>query len=249
MSESLQGTVLDKVLMLLEMLGRDGTPVRLTTLSRRTGLPKSTVCRLLAVMVAHGIVAREEAAYVLGERLFDLAAAGDPRFVRSVRRLALPHLIDLHAVIGGMIGIATPWNDGLLYLDTVHGYAQTVISSRVLCREDSHYAICKMLLSGKGNLLRFAFTDRWAPHVLMSVTALDRPLADARQEARTRAAVAAPVFGRGEQMIAALGTEHRRDTFNEKAVTDEVRRVASALSVTFRRAGIHTASHLLDMYY
>lgn len=253
MSESLQKTVLDKALVLLEMLSRDGTPVRLTTLSRRTGLPKSTVCRLLAVMVAHGIVAREESTYVLGGRLFDLAAADDARLVRPVRRLVLPRLIDLHAVVGGMIGIATRRNDEILYLDMVHGYAQTVVSPRVPGREDSRCVfICKMLLGGEEDLLRFALTELRGsgnPHMLMSVTTLDWPSAGGRQEGRARAAVAAPVFGRGEQVVAALGTEHRRDAFDEKAVTDEVQRAASALSVTFRRAGIHTASHLLDVYY
>lgn len=252
MAEDFHGTVLDKALVLLEMLGRDGAPVRLTTLSRRTGLPKSTACRLLAVMVAHGIVAREESTYVLGERLFDLAAAGDARLVRPVRRLVLPHLIDLHAIIGGVIGFAIRRNDEILYLDTVHGYAQTVVSPRVPGREDSRcVAICKMLLGGKNDPLRFAFTDQRdaGGSQIMSVTALDRPPVSARPEAPARAAVAAPVFGRGERLIAALGTEHRRDAFDEKAVADEVQRVASALSVTFRRAGILTASHLLDAYY
>jgi asparagine synthetase B (glutamine-hydrolysing) len=50
-------------------------------------------------------------------------------------------------------------------------------------------------------------------------------------------------------VVAVLGTEHRHDAFDEKAVTGEVQKVAWALSVTFRRAGIHTASHLVDVYY
>ncbi len=68
-------SVLKRATQTLDHLGAADAPVRLGDLAAAVGLPKSSTHRLLAEMVALGIVRREDGGYTLGTRLLYWGAA------------------------------------------------------------------------------------------------------------------------------------------------------------------------------
>jgi len=67
--------------------------LRLSELSRRSGLPKSTASRLVAGLVAYGFLERDGVALRLGVRLSEFGRLTVRR--RDLRSIALPYLVDL----------------------------------------------------------------------------------------------------------------------------------------------------------
>jgi IclR family transcriptional regulator, KDG regulon repressor len=80
--------VLDRVVQILDCFGPDRSDLRLGELESASGLPKSTLYRLLEALRAHRLVGFDEAAgaYHLGLKLFEMGSA-------AVERLA----VDAHA--------------------------------------------------------------------------------------------------------------------------------------------------------
>jgi DNA-binding IclR family transcriptional regulator len=76
--------VLDRVVQILDCFGPGRPDLRLSELESATGLPKSTLYRLLEAMRAHRLIGLDETsgAYHLGLRLFEMGSA-------AVERLAL----------------------------------------------------------------------------------------------------------------------------------------------------------------
>lgn len=92
-------------------------PAGVTGLSDRTGLPKSTVARILGALERELAVEQDEAGghYRLGQALGDLAGASSPG--RNLIAAARPHLWDLTEVTGETSGLSILDRGEVLYLD------------------------------------------------------------------------------------------------------------------------------------
>ena len=65
--------VLDKVFAVFDLLAREGVGLRIIDIQRGLGIPRPTVHRILAMLVEHGYVVRDESdRFVLGIRLYEL---------------------------------------------------------------------------------------------------------------------------------------------------------------------------------
>lgn len=108
---------IERAFVVLGALG--GGPLGVTEAAARAGLPKSTVARLLAALVAAGAVERVPGGtdYRVGGRMAALAAGGRP--TRSLVAVARPHLVALAGAVGEAAGLSIP--DGYLvhYVDQV----------------------------------------------------------------------------------------------------------------------------------
>jgi IclR family transcriptional regulator, acetate operon repressor len=108
---------IERAFVVLGTLG-DG-PLGVTEAAARAGLPKSTVARLLAALVAAGAVEQVPGGtdYRVGGRMVTLAAGGRP--TRSLVAVARPHLVALAGAVGEAAGLSIP--DGYLvhYVDQV----------------------------------------------------------------------------------------------------------------------------------
>ena len=108
---------IERAFVVLGTLG-DG-PLGVTEVAARAGLPKSTVARLLAALVAAGAVEQVPGGtdYRVGGRMAVLAAGGRP--TRSLVAVARPHLVALAGAMGEAAGLSIP--DGYLvhYVDQV----------------------------------------------------------------------------------------------------------------------------------
>ena len=120
-------------------------PCGVTELAERTGLPKSTVSRLLSALEDEKAVEQLEVAgeYQLGTGLIDLAGGAQPG--RNLVASARPHLLELVNQIGEIAGISTfDLSKGTVYyLDHAKNDEDdvTVSSLTILTLEPSDFAV------------------------------------------------------------------------------------------------------------
>ncbi|MFC3898937.1 IclR family transcriptional regulator [Lentzea rhizosphaerae] len=119
-------TAVEKTLAVLEALA-DHT--RITDIARVTGLPKSTVHRLLQTMVDRGFATPAADGYLTGPRV--LALAGKVlRPVDTVER-ARPFLRSLQESTGCTVHLAVLYGDELVYVDKIEANKPYRMASRL----------------------------------------------------------------------------------------------------------------------
>jgi sugar lactone lactonase YvrE/DNA-binding IclR family transcriptional regulator len=108
---------LAKGLYLLDVIGERDQPPRFKDLQIVTGLPKGTLARILAALVAFRLVRHEESdnTYRLGNRLFELAHRVWESF--DLRGAAAPQLERLAQETRETVALITADNDSALYID------------------------------------------------------------------------------------------------------------------------------------
>lgn len=104
-------------------------PAGVTELAQRSGLPKSTVARLLSTLEAEGAVSQEESwgKYQLGSTIIDLAGAAAPG--HSLISAARPYLWELTELTGETSGLSILDGDVVVYLDHVESTEEVQVRS------------------------------------------------------------------------------------------------------------------------
>lgn len=119
--------VIDRVADILDEF-RGGGHLTLSELSGRTGLPRSSVHRLLTQLVDAGWVRREARTYALGRSMFEWGALAQHH--DELHRAAHPILHELHAATGLVAHLAVLDGPNIRYLDKV-GREPVPLPSRV----------------------------------------------------------------------------------------------------------------------
>jgi IclR family acetate operon transcriptional repressor len=219
-------------------------------IARRTGLNASTASRQLATLAAGGLVEHVAASgrYRLGRRLAELgnAALGS----LDLRELARPHLQALVDATGETATLSVPGDRDAITIDFVQS-PRSVRSVAQLGRPSIGHATAagKVVLAYGGGLTanppQPAFTDR----TLTDPKALDYELRRVRDDGYARAvderevglsAIAAPVRGRGGELVAVLGLQGPSERFRTQTLTAGVPPLlerAQALSAALGWAG------------
>jgi IclR family acetate operon transcriptional repressor len=123
-------TSLLKALSIMEALGPD-PEVSLSEVSRRTGIGKGTVHRVLTTLASQGYVERIEhnRTYCLGIRTFQLGAKAIAN--RDVRTAALDEMRQLSQATGEVVNLAIPAVNGVVVLERQEGEQMVQMRSRV----------------------------------------------------------------------------------------------------------------------
>lgn len=101
-------------------------PAGVTELSERTGLPKSTVSRLLSSLeLERAVCQNDDGAYELDEGIAELATA--LRSTRSAIEVARPHMIELMELTGEAVGLNSFDGDVVRTLLQVDDPASSVV--------------------------------------------------------------------------------------------------------------------------
>ncbi|MET1075667.1 MAG: IclR family transcriptional regulator [Umezawaea sp.] len=176
-------TAVEKTLAVLEALADHS---RITDIARVTGLPKSTVHRLLQAMVDHGFAAvRSDGGYQAGPKV--LVMAGKVlRPVDTVER-ARPALRALREESSCTVHLAMVVGDELVYVDKVEADKPYRMPSRLGMGLSVHSsAIGKAVLGSMGAgeldalIARITLTGR-TPNTITSVERLRAELAEVRR--------------------------------------------------------------------
>ena len=123
----------DKAMALLELLGESRSPLTLSELERRSGLPKSTIHGLLSTMREHHMVSQQaDGRYCLGLRLFELGCAVSASW--DVTGVAAPYLAKLSSVTGATAFLAVRSGGEAVTLDQSREGSGLRIVSETGCR-------------------------------------------------------------------------------------------------------------------
>lgn len=125
-----QNSAVGRAVRVLGEIGRSDSsePPSMSELARRTRLPKSTVHRLLGVLESLGAIERNVLGYQLSKEIPLVGStAGDD----TLRRVAMPYLIDLYLQVHEAVGLAVLRGDRVVYLETIfqhrhRGFMHTV---------------------------------------------------------------------------------------------------------------------------
>jgi len=149
-------------------------PAGVTDLADRTGLPKSTVSRLLAALEREGAVAQAGSGgrYRLGPLLAELAPAAAPGL--NLAALARPHLAELTRLTGETSGLAVLDGGEVVYLDHVDSDEAVLVRDWTGERIPAHLVPSGLALlahAAPAMVDRYLTEGRLAPATERSVTA------------------------------------------------------------------------------
>jgi DNA-binding IclR family transcriptional regulator len=108
-----------RVSAVLGAFDADHRELRLSEISRRCGLPKSTTSRLVAELVVYGFLERSGTLLHLGRRLSELGRLGVSR--RDLRAVALPYLVDLREATRQSVQLAVLDGADVVPLEILRG--------------------------------------------------------------------------------------------------------------------------------
>jgi IclR family KDG regulon transcriptional repressor len=143
----------DRALHILDLFDETKTELKITEISRRLDLNKSTVHSLLKTLQKHNYIEQdmESGKYKLGLKLFERGNL----IIHSldVRAIAKPHLLELSTNTGDTLHLVILDSKEGLYIDKVEGTSANVVYSRIGRRIPIHCsAVGKALVAFKQEL-------------------------------------------------------------------------------------------------
>lgn len=248
-NQALPLTSLDKAIHTLLALGEEGNGATVTSLNRRLGYGKSTIHRMLAILLRHRLLAQDPATrrYYLGLGVMELAE----RFSRQniLLRLGLPYLEELERKTGETVVLSVREGQEVAYLAKQESRGPIKISVELKRRIPAHASAGgKVLLAelSDSELVALYGETPVLPQVTSrTIRTMDALRAELRRVRRQEYAcsreesypgyfaVAAPVRDREGRAIAAISLAgnaalHRRERLQE--VIPVLKAIGRALS-------------------
>lgn len=235
--------VLIRALSLLAQFSDSRRALSLTDLSRATGMPSATALRYLRHLTEWGALERlEDDRYVVGVRLWEVASLA-PRG-HGIRQIALPYLEDLYEVTHHHVLLAVRHGRDAVLIDRLSSKDATEVAYRVGGRLPLHTTAVGQVLLAHSNPAFQAEILSAPLEVIsgvkpLSETDLRAVLAGVKRAgvsvvrrtvpSRT-VSVAAPVYGPGAEVVAALSIVMPDGAAPEHELIPAVRTAARAIS-------------------
>ncbi|WP_406036483.1 IclR family transcriptional regulator [Micromonospora sp. NBC_00898] len=231
-----------RVAALLNAFGSGEGTVRVAELTAATGLPKTTVHRLVREMIRCGLLEQDGARVRLGLRLFELGQLV-PR-PRSLRDAARPYMSDLHEATRHTVNLAVMRDDHVVYVEIVYGRDGLRLPIRPGGSRPAHATgVGKAIMAFSPPATIDALLTAGLPRV--SARTITAPGLMRKELERIRAAgvsydreesapgvvcAASPVFGPDGEVLAALSVAGRTGRINLTRVDQAIRTAALAIS-------------------
>ncbi|POX42215.1 IclR family transcriptional regulator [Streptomyces sp. Ru73] len=129
-------SLLEKAALVLGAFQGATPRLTLTEVVRRSGLPRSSVHRILDQLVRLGWLDRDGRDYRLGMRMLELGATAAHH--NRLRRAALPHLHALRERTGHVVHLAVLDGPEVVYLERLGGTADASVPSRTGGRQPAY---------------------------------------------------------------------------------------------------------------
>jgi DNA-binding IclR family transcriptional regulator len=208
--------VLSRTAVVLSCFDSRHPRLTLSGIVRRSGLPKTTVHRLLAELCRHGLLSYENHEYNIGQRIFELASLSP--LTLELREIALPYMQDLYSVTEETVHLGIRDGHQVLYVDRIRGHREITPLGRIGSGMPLYCtALGKALLSHcPPSVVDAVVAEGLRPRTRYTITsssrlrreladALDRGIAYDREEAAIGlGCVAAPVLDAAGAAVAAL---------------------------------------------
>jgi DNA-binding IclR family transcriptional regulator len=145
MSDS-PSSMVDRVVQILGVFERSGGMLTLGQISSRSGLPRSSVHRILQQLVSARWLHRRDNEYTLGLRMFEIGSLVVHR--SRISDVARPFMQELCAATGHVVHLAVLDEHDVVYLEKVGGAYANMLPSRVGGRLPAHCTgVGKVLLA------------------------------------------------------------------------------------------------------
>jgi DNA-binding IclR family transcriptional regulator len=242
-SDDAPPSLLKRALAVLSCFEYEDRDVPLTEISRRTGLPMATAYRIASELTKWGALERcEHGGYELGVFLYMLGEKV-PR-QRILRDLAMPYLEDLYEATRENANLGVLHNGEVLYLARVRGHESSDIILRVGQTLPAYStSIGKVLLANSSpetvRAVLEAGMTRMTPYTVVMPGIFMRQMHEIQRKGyalsseeayRGVVSVAAPVFGPGQSVIAAISVTGRIGRVDPEKLAPAVRTAALSLS-------------------
>ena len=235
--------VIDRALALLDAFDGRHRSLNLSELSQRSGIPTSSTLRLAARLTAWGALERSPAGrFTIGVKLWEVASLA-PR-AQELRQVALPYLRDLGEVTRQHVLLAVRDGHEALLVERLSTHQAMPVLYRVGGRLPLHSTgVGLVLLAYAPTEFQDEILAQPLVHepekVPVSPAALRRSLAEVRREGaaivRRRVpqplvTVAAPIFGKDDQLAAAVSVLVPQERAQPRMLVAAVRTVARSIS-------------------
>lgn len=240
--------MVSRVIRIIEHLAQSWRNPTLADLARSTGLPKSSLHRILSMLAENGAVTRHGETYRLGDRLTSLIPMRGTGSAAELRRLLMPFLTDLYRRTGLIVGLAVLAMPDVVSLETIYGHQHHAAAMPLPERAPAHRTAAGILLlglrperlpeyEGYGDQERYAIGDQERFHRTLARVRASGVATTTRREAGIAMATAAvAVTDCNRQPAAALTVSGPGGTDDLRPATRELRQVAYAASVCVRQA-------------
>ena len=233
----------DRLLAVLAAFDHAHTALSLSDISRRAGLTLTTAHRLAGALTEWGALERDTSgAYHVGLRLWEIAALA-PRGL-ALRQLALPFLEDLYESTHENVQLAVRDGTEVVYTEWISGRSAVGVHIRVGARWPLHATGVGLTLLAHGDP---GFQEAYCagplasftPYTITDPVRLRRVLAEVRRTGvavSTRQitddalSVAAPVYGPGGAVVAAVSVVVPQADAQVPALIPAVRLAARGIS-------------------
>jgi DNA-binding IclR family transcriptional regulator len=250
-------TVTSRVLAILDSFDQAHRRQPLAAIARRTGLPLTTVHRLVHELERHAALERgADGEYEIGSKIWRLGMLASVH--ADLREVALPYMEDVYELTNAAVQIAVL--DGLrcLVVDRIAGSRTMSVLSKPGERLPLHATgVGKVLLAFGGKALKDAVLvslDRYTDRTITDHAALTTQLLTIRSQgfaqtheelAEGATSIAVPLRGQGGAVIAALGIVTPSDSPEIARLIPILQVTAAALSRKLVETGLGTRSALL----
>lgn len=235
-------SVLSRAARILEAFSQDEPALTVSEIARRSGLHVATASRLVAELVAHGFLSRDDDRKVrIGVRLWELVTRASPTL--SLRDTAMPFMEGVHDVVGHHVQLGVRDGKDVLFLERLSAPSAVINYTRVAGRLPLHASSSGLVLLAHGpvslreRILAGPLTT-YTPQTPATPAQLRVILADVRQQGyaycpgyvhEEALGIAAPVRGGDGTVLAALAVIVPNDA-SAQAVVPVVRTAARGIS-------------------
>ncbi len=234
-------SVLGRAVLILDSLAQEGV-LGVSEMARRTGLPKTTVHRLVGELARHDLLEVTDEGIRLGMRLFEFGQ-NVPR-QRSLKEAALPYMRDLQEATRETVHLAVLDGTEVVYLEILHAAHAPRLPSRVGGRMPAQATgVGKAILAFSPPAVVDALISRGlarrTPHTIAMPGALRQELGriaessvsfDREESVLGIVCTASPVFGKDGEVVAAISLTGWSSRLDAARVAPAVRTAALALS-------------------
>lgn len=229
--------------LIVDVLIAATTVLGVSEIARRVDLPRSTTARLLSIMVASGIVEREDHGYRASQRLLDQATHGWTARLARLRRSIIPILLRLHDDTGLDVAFATLRYGRVHFEITLYGQGLApVLSTLPMWAPADSTSTGKVLLAfseiprPRRNASGHPTSNPVRQELAEELAAIRRTgmaRADGEYVARV-SSLAVPVFGIGKRLVGAIAVCGPAGSLEGRAPQSALRKAARVATIAAR---------------
>jgi IclR family transcriptional regulator, KDG regulon repressor len=250
----------DRALRILDLFDEYETELKITDISEKMQLHKSTVHSLLKTLQHHHYIEQnpENGKYRLGMKLFERGNLVIRHL--DIRAISKKHLIDISVKTGNTVHLVILDGKEGIYIDKVEGTSGTVLYSRIGRRVPVHSsAVGKALIAFKDDkeLKEFLKGYVYKRHTANTITSEEQFLAELEKVRKNGYAldneenepgitcVAVPIWDHSGNVIAAMSISQPSAKVNDFVLKEEVQLLKNAANLISKELGYskHGGSH------